>query len=128
MTATATAVVDRDPRRWGMLALLAIAELLAMSLWFAASAVAPQFAARWSLSPNQTGWLTTIVQLGFVCGTAIAAVLNLADLVPSKWFFAFAALAGAVVNGGLVSTDRFGLALVLRFATGLVLPASTRLR
>jgi len=121
MTATATAVVDRDPRRWGMLALLAIAELLGMSLWFAASAVAPQFAARWSLSPNQTGWLTTIVQLGFVCGTAIAAVLNLADLVPSKWFFAFAALAGAVVNGGLVSTDRFGLALVLRFATGFSL-------
>jgi len=92
-----------------------------MSLWFAASAVAVQFAAHWSLSPNQTGWLTTIVQLGFVCGTAIAAVLNLADLVPSKWFFAVAALTGAAANGALVLTDRFGVALVLRFATGFCL-------
>ena len=42
MTAT-----DGDPRRWRILALLAGAELLGMSLWFAASAVAPELAARW---------------------------------------------------------------------------------
>ncbi len=114
-------IADRDPRRWEMLALLAVAELLGMSLWFAASAVATQFVARWSLSPSQTGWLTTIVQLGFVCGTAMAALLNLADVIPSRRFFAVAALSGAVVNAGLVLTDRFGLALVLRFATGFCL-------
>ena len=33
---------DADPRRWRTLALLSVAELLGMSLWFAASAVAPQ--------------------------------------------------------------------------------------
>jgi MFS family permease len=121
MSAIATDVADRDPRRWRILALLATAELLGMSLWFAASAVATQLADRWSLGPSQTAWLTTIVQLGFVCGTAIAALLNLADLFPSKWFFAVAALAGASANAALVVTDRFAMALVLRFATGFML-------
>jgi MFS family permease len=121
MIAAATDVADRDPRRWRILMLLATAELLGMSLWFAASAVAVQLAARWSLSPSQTGWLTTIVQLGFVCGTAVTALLNLADVLPSRWFFAAAALAGAAANAALVVTDRFALALVLRFATGFCL-------
>ena len=51
-----------------MLGILSVAELLGMSLWFAASAVSPQLAARWSLESQQAGWLTTIVQLGFVLG------------------------------------------------------------
>ena len=121
MSHVAPDVRDRDPRRWRMLALLATAELLGMSLWFGASAVATQLAAHWSLGPNQTAWLTTIVQLGFVCGTAVAALLNLADVLPSRWFFAVAALAGASANAALVATDQFTVALALRFATGFAL-------
>jgi len=119
MSHVATDVRDRDPRRWRMLALLATAELLGMSLWFGASAVATQLAAHWSLGPNQTAWLTTIVQLGFVCGTAVAALLNLADVLPSRWFFAVAALAGASANAALVATDRFAVALALRKFTAM---------
>jgi hypothetical protein len=33
---------ETDPRRWRMLVLLSAAELLGMSLWFTASAAAPQ--------------------------------------------------------------------------------------
>jgi len=121
MSSVATDVVDRDSRRWRVLALLATAELLGMSLWFAASAVAAQLGSRWSLSPSQTGWITTIVQLGFVCGTATAALLNLADVLPSKWFFAGAALVGAAANSALILTDRFAAVLALRFATGFTL-------
>ncbi|MGH7485231.1 MAG: MFS transporter, partial [bacterium] len=73
---------DTYSTRWRVLALLGIAELFGMSLWFSASAVSPQLRAIWGLSPAETGWLTTIVQLGFVCGTAIIAVLNLADVIP----------------------------------------------
>src|SRR5436309_6685909 len=54
---------DSHPRRWRMLALLACAELLGMSLWFAASAVSVPLAAPWHLSPSALGWLTAIVQL-----------------------------------------------------------------
>src|SRR5512142_354527 len=92
----ASAVLDQHPARWRVLGLLAIAELLGMSLWFAGSAVAGQLAQRWSIGPSQVAWITTTVQLGFVCGTALAAVLNLADVIPSRVFFACSAALGAV--------------------------------
>jgi MFS family permease len=114
-------VADDHPARWRTLGLLTTAELLGMSLWFAASAVAPQLAERWSLGRGQAAWLTTIVQLGFVCGTALAALLNLADILPSRFFFAVAALAGAAANAALVLVGSFPGALVLRFLTGLSL-------
>ena len=112
---------DEDPARWRMLGLLAISELLGMSLWFAASAVAPQLAVRWSLTATSTAWLTTIVQLGFVVGTALAALLNLADVLPSRPYFAVAAIGGAVGNAMLIRVGSFPAALALRFATGLAL-------
>jgi MFS family permease len=119
--ATFDSVSDRHPSRWRMLALLATAELLGMSLWFAGSAVAPQLAVRWSLGRAETAWLTTVVQLGFVGGTATAAFLNLADVLPSRRYFAIAALLGAMSNALLVVSGGFATALVLRFATGFCL-------
>ncbi len=112
---------DEDAGRWRALGLLACAELLGMSLWFAGSAVAPQLAARWTLSPSQTAWLTTSVQLGFVCGTAIAALLNLADVLPSRTYFAVAATLGAAANAGVVVSGGFVAVLAMRFATGVAL-------
>ena len=116
-----TAAPDTDPRRWRMLALLAAAELLGMSLWFAASAVAPQLAARWTLGPAQVGWLAAIVQLGFVCGTATSAVLNLADILPARLLFSSSALIGAAANGALLLAPSYGAALASRFLTGFAL-------
>ena len=116
----ATAVAD-DPRRWRMLALIACAELLGMSLWFAANAVASQLGAAWRLSPSETGWLSTIVQLGFVAGTAVAAVLNLADTLESRWYFATSAVLAAVANAALVVSPGFATALVCRALTGMFL-------
>ncbi len=92
-----------------------------MSLWFSASAVAPQLAAQWSLSASQSAWLTTIVQLGFVTGTATSAVLNLADVVPSRVLFAIAAAIAAGMNLGVLGATGFESALVLRFLTGFFL-------
>ncbi|MDP9177548.1 MAG: MFS transporter [Gemmatimonadota bacterium] len=112
---------DSHPSRWRVLALLSTAELLGMSLWFAASAVAPQLSALWKLDPEQAGWLTTIVQLGFVTGTALTAALNLADILPSRLLFASAALAGAIANAAVLAAGGFHSALVLRFLTGVFL-------
>ena len=47
-----------------MLLLLALAEVLGMSLWFSASAVAGPLRAMWGLTVAESGWLTTSVQLG----------------------------------------------------------------
>jgi MFS family permease len=112
---------DTNPERWRMLAVLSVAELLGMSLWFATSAVAPALRAIWGLSISETAWLTTIVQLGFVSGTAVLAVLNLADIVPARILFAISALLGAVANTAILAAPEYERALALRFLTGFFL-------
>src|SRR6476659_7008380 len=93
---------DTYTTRWRVLALLGIAELLGMSLWFAASAVTPQLRAVCGLSTSGAAWLTTVVQLGFVCGTAFAALLNLPDLVAARLLFSASALLGAAANAAIL--------------------------
>ena len=109
------------PSRWTVLALLSAAELLGMSVWFAASAVSPQLRELWGLDAGQAGWLTTIVQLGFVAGTATAAIFNFADLFPSRIYFTAAALLAGTVNGALLLAPGYRTALALRFLTGVFL-------
>ncbi|HSL70774.1 MAG TPA: MFS transporter [Longimicrobiales bacterium] len=106
---------------WFALALLATAELMGMSLWFTASAVSPELQQAWGLSAAEAGWLTTVVQLGFVAGTAVAALLNLPDLVPSRWYFPVAAFLAASANAALLTTSTFAVALTSRFFTGFFL-------
>lgn len=112
---------EPDGRRFRMLALVCLAELLGMSLWFAATAVTPELRARWALEAGQAAWLTTVVQLGFVAGTATVAVLNLADLWPARSLFASCAVLGAVANLALIAAPGYPAALVMRFFTGLFL-------
>lgn len=116
-----TIAEDTDPRRWRMLVLLGWAELLGMSLWFAGSAVASQLAARWHLTPSSLGWLTAIVQLGFVIGTAVSALLNLADIVPARLLFSLSALVGAAANAALLQSGSYRGLLFCRLVTGFAL-------
>lgn len=104
-----------------MLALLGMAELLGMSLWFTATAVSGDLGARWALSPGEAGWLATAVNLGFVAGTGVAAILNLADIIRSRLYFAVAAVLAALANAGVLAAPGFAEALALRFATGFLL-------
>ncbi len=107
--------------RWSVLVLLSGAELLGMSLWFTASAVSPELAEQWRLDASQAGWLTTVVQIGFVAGTAVAATLNLADILPDRPYFAASAALGAAANLALAIAPGYGTALLLRFLTGFFL-------
>lgn len=104
-----------------MLGIIAASELLGMSLWFTGSAIGPQLQQRWALSGSAVGWLTTMVQLGFVAGTAISALLNLADLVPARRLFAISALLGALANALFARAGSYEHALVLRALTGFCL-------
>ena len=76
--------------RYRALFLVAIAELFAMSLWFGVSAVAPRIATEWRLDAATTAWLTMAVQLGFVAGTLLSALLNLPDVIRSRHLMASA--------------------------------------
>jgi len=104
-----------------MLALLACAELLGMSLWFAASAVSAQLGDRWQLSSSSLGWLTAVVQLGFVIGTAVSALLNLADIIPARVLFSISALLGATANAALLASPSYRGVLASRLLTGFAL-------
>jgi MFS family permease len=116
-----SAAIEEDSRRWRMLTLIALAELLGMSVWFAANAVAPQLAMQWSLSTAEAGWLSTAVQLGFVAGTALAALLNLADVMPARSYFSTSAVLAAAANAALLAAPGYRSALLSRALTGVFL-------
>ena len=106
--------------RFRALFLLALAELLAMSLWFGVSAVAPQIASEWNLSSTTS--FTLAVQIGFVAGTLFSALFNLPDVISARYLFAICAFLGAISNAILalfVSTET--PAIALRFLTGVFL-------
>jgi MFS family permease len=108
--------------RWRALALLSLAELLGMSLWFSAAAVVPALRVEWNLSDASVSWLTIAVQLGFVCGTLMSAFLNLPDILSVRYLVAASAFAGALTNAafGFYAHDA-QTAIVFRFLTGLCL-------
>ncbi len=121
---TAEHPVDLSPSaaRWRTLALLAVAELFGMSLWFSGSAVVPALTKEWNLSAGAASWLTLSVQLGFVAGTLLSALLNLPDIISSRRLFTLTAIAGAIVNAAfaLFAHDA-ALGIPLRFLTGMFL-------
>ena len=106
-------------------ALLAIAgsQLLVLTLWFSASAAAPQLEVDWGLSSGETAGLTLAVQIGFVLGALGSAALAFADAVPARQLFTLAALTGAAANAGLLTLGEgdFALAFLLRLVTGIAL-------
>ena len=105
-----------------VISLLALTELLGMSVWFSASAVVPALTSAWGLGPAGQAWLTMSVQLGFVAGALVSALLNLADRVPARILFASSAiLAGAVTALIPLAAGGPGPAAVLRFLTGFLL-------
>ena len=119
MTAPAA---PESPARWRALALIAGAELLAMSLWFSGSAVAPALKAEWRMSDAGASWLTLAVQLGFVAGTLVSALGNLPDVFSARRLFAASAVLGAAANAALALWARgTASAVVLRFAVGFFL-------
>jgi len=116
------ATIATVSERWRVLWLLAGAELLAMTLWFSATAVAPQLAAAHRLSDAGAAWLTMSVQIGFVTGALAAAVTNLADRFRADRVIAVAALAGAAINAGIAAVpDQLPAILAMRFLTGVTL-------
>jgi hypothetical protein len=61
-------------QKWQTILWLAMAEFLAMSLWFSASAVTPALTQAWNLEAGGVAWLTMSVQIGFVGGAFLSAL------------------------------------------------------
>lgn len=116
--------------RWRQLVLLAVIELLAMALWFSASAVTPELRDRWALSPSAQAWLTISVQLGFALGALASAVLNIQERVGGPRLIAICSVCGAVCNATIAlgfsdalgrSATGFSALIALRMLTGVML-------
>ena len=110
--------------KWPTLLSLSLAELLAMSLWFSASAVTPVLMREWGLTGGQAAWLTMAVQLGFVAGALAVSILNLADRFSPHAIIAGGALLGAGFNALVPLLEPgFGATVILRGLTGACLAA-----
>ncbi len=102
------------------LAVLALGLLLIKALWFSASAVIPQLAEVWQLNGHQRAWLTMSVQLGFVAGALVSAVLNLADRYDLTRLLVVSALLATLANTAIpVLQLDYSTTLAMRFFTGM---------
>ncbi|HET9317856.1 MAG TPA: MFS transporter, partial [Vicinamibacteria bacterium] len=115
-----TAAEDRAAGR--ALVVVSLAVLLAGSIWFSGTAAMPALRELWSLSDAQAAWLTVAVQLGFISGTFLYSVLNLADVYNARRVFLVSALLGAVFNAGFAwLASGLPTALVFRYLAGITL-------
>jgi MFS family permease len=101
-----------------MLALVALGQFLGMTLWFSATAAAPAIAADLAMQDTGVAWLTMAVQGGFVAGTLVSALSNVADLVNSRRLFALGCVAGACANAAIPFAGSATAVIALRALTG----------
>jgi MFS family permease len=102
----------------GSLFFITLAQVLALSLWFAGTAAGPAM----GVGPGFQALLTGAVQAGFVLGTLGSAVLALPDRFDPRRVFALSALAGAAANAAMLVLPLGGAgAIVARLMTGVAL-------
>jgi MFS family permease len=104
------------------LGLASLAVLLASSTWFSGTAAVPALRQEWWLGEGQSAWLTISVQLGFISGTLLYSVLNLADRFNARRVFFISALLGAAFNLAFAwLANGIAAGASLRFLTGVTL-------
>ena len=108
------------PRR--ILPVIVLSQFAGTSLWFAVNAVMPDLQQQWGLPAASLGPLTSAVQLGFVAGTLVFALLMVADrFAPTRVFLA-CSLLGALANSAILLADgSVTVLLLLRLAVGFLL-------
>ena len=112
--------VRQVPRR--ILPAITLAQFAGTSLWFAANAVMPDLQRELALPPQAVGTLTSAVQLGFIAGTLVFALLAIADRFSPRRVFLACSMAGAVCALlAALLPPQFATLLGLRAATGFFL-------
>ena len=105
-----------------ILSIIVIAQFCCTSLWFASNGIMIDLLSVFGLPTTSIGHLTSAVQFGFITGTLIFALLNIADrFAPSKVFFVCAIL-GAITNWGTSwESNNLWSLISWRFFTGFFL-------
>ena len=105
---TVPPAADDAAVRTRSLVFLLLAQVAAMSTWFATTASLTAIRQGWTLTPFQEGLLTSSVQAGFVAGTLTSALLSAADRYDLRRLFATSAAIAGIANLliALVRADR----------------------
>jgi MFS transporter, DHA1 family, inner membrane transport protein len=120
MSAAAAPSEQAAPRR--VLPAIVLAQLLGVSPWFAVNAVMPDLQRANGWPPEAVGTLSSALQLGFIAGTLLFALLAVADRFPARRVFLFCALAAAGCTlAALASASSYGALIFWRALTGFCL-------
>ena len=105
-----------------ILPIIVISQFCCTSLWFAGNGVMTNLVDNFNLQENALGYLTSVVQFGFISGTLLFALFTIVDrFSPSKVFFV-SAVFGAIFNLGCILDNQTLFSLIsLRFLTGFFL-------
>lgn len=107
------------PRR--ILPVIVVSQFAGTALWFAVNAVAGDLQRALELPAGAVSGLVSAVQLGFIAGTFVFALLAIADRVAARWLFCACSLLGAGSTVAILAVDNYYSLLALRFATGFFL-------
>jgi len=105
-----------------ILPLLVLAQFLGTVNWLAGNAIMPALQSKWGLPDTAVASLTNSVQLGFISGALLFAVIALADRISPRLLFSLCACGSALIGSLLgCHTDTLEQLLVLRFLSGVML-------
>ncbi|MEE2526293.1 MFS transporter [Hyphobacterium sp. HN65] len=112
--------------------LITLAQVLALSVWFAGTAALPAMMAAAEISRFAQAALTSSVQIGFVAGALTSAALGLADRFDARRIFAIGAAVAALASFLAMTTEPGSAGMIaLRALTGaslaLVYPVGMKL-
>lgn len=123
------------PGKLTSLSVIALAQVLALSVWFAGAAALPALQADADLSRAAAAALSSAVQIGFVAGALTSAFLALPDRFDARRIFAAGAVIAALASlaamsaepgsAGMVAARAIaGAGLALVYPVGMKLAAS----
>ncbi len=105
-----------------VLPIIVFSQFCGVSLWFAGNGIMSDLITEFALRPSALGHLTSAVQLGFITGTLLFALLTVADRFSPSVVFLVCSVFGAAVNLGMLLSGHDLISLVtVRFLTGFFL-------
>ncbi len=105
-----------------ILPVIVFSQFAGTSLWFAGNAIIGDLQTAMNVGIDDTGIVTSAIQLGFIFGTLVFALLSISDRYSPRKLFFLCSVLGSVSNLLIyfIAYDLFSL-LVLRFITGFFL-------
>jgi MFS family permease len=105
-----------------ILPIIVLSQFFCTSLWFAGNAIMPDIIREFQLDPGYLAHITSAVQLGFISGTLIFAVLSIPDRFSPSLIFLVSSVIAALFN---IAISVGGIHIVelmsFRFLTGFFL-------